>query len=95
MLEVHTLHAVGEHDLVDSTCGREGEEREKETMRNEEASAAGRQNVLNKYEHRSSSNSAVPVRPLQYSKFTVCMPTGRFICPISPARKGEWDEERN
>ena len=23
-LEVHGLHAVGEHELVDSTCGREG-----------------------------------------------------------------------
>jgi hypothetical protein len=28
-------------------------------------------------------------------KFTVFMPTGRFISPISPARKEEWDEERN
>ena len=28
--EVHVLHALGEHDLVDSTCGREGEEREKD-----------------------------------------------------------------
>jgi hypothetical protein len=34
------LHAFGEHDIVDSTCEREGEEREKETMRNEEVSAA-------------------------------------------------------
>jgi hypothetical protein len=23
------------------------------------------------------------------------MPTGRFICPISPARKGEWKEKEN
>ena len=23
--EVHALHAHGEHDLVDSACGREGE----------------------------------------------------------------------
>ena len=29
-LEVHGLHAVGEHDLVDGTCGREGKERKKE-----------------------------------------------------------------
>ena len=27
--EVHGLHAHGEHDLVDSTCGSEGEERER------------------------------------------------------------------
>ena len=54
VVEVHTLHALGEHDLVDSTCEREGEEREKETMRNEEASAAGRQNALNNYERHSS-----------------------------------------
>jgi hypothetical protein len=40
-MEVHTLHAFGEHDLVDSTCGREGEETEKENMRNKETSAAG------------------------------------------------------
>ena len=53
-MEVHTLHALGEHDLVDSTCRWEGEETEKETMRNKETSAAGRQNVLNKYDHHSS-----------------------------------------
>jgi hypothetical protein len=46
--EVHALHALGEHDLVDSTCGKEGEEREKDKVRKEEASAAGRQNVLTK-----------------------------------------------
>ena len=40
--EVHGLHAFGEYDLVDSTCGREGDEREKEKVRNEEACAAGR-----------------------------------------------------
>ena len=38
--EVHGLHAFGEHDLVDGTCGREGDEREKEKVRNEEACAA-------------------------------------------------------
>ena len=48
VVEVHGLHAVGEHDLADVTCGREGDEREREKVRNEEASAAGRQNVLNK-----------------------------------------------
>ena len=40
--EVHALHAHGEHDLVDSACGREGKERKKEKVRNEEARAAGR-----------------------------------------------------
>jgi hypothetical protein len=28
-LEVHGLHALGEHDLTDITCGWEGEETEK------------------------------------------------------------------
>ena len=41
-LEIHVLHALGEHDLVDGTCGREGEERKKDKVRNEEACAAGR-----------------------------------------------------
>jgi hypothetical protein len=40
--EVHGLHALGEHDLVNCTCEREGKKREKDKMRNEEASAAGR-----------------------------------------------------
>ena len=40
--EVHALHSVGEHDLVDSACGREGEERGKDKVRNEEACVAGR-----------------------------------------------------
>ena len=40
LLEVHGLHAFGEYDLVDSTCGREGDEKEKEKVRNEEACAA-------------------------------------------------------
>jgi hypothetical protein len=26
-VEVHSLHAFGEHDLVDSTCGREGKKK--------------------------------------------------------------------
>jgi hypothetical protein len=28
--EVHGLHALGEHDLVDLACGREDKERERE-----------------------------------------------------------------
>ena len=55
-IEVHGLHALGEHDLTDITCGWEGEERKKDKMRIEEARAAGRQNVLNKYDHYSSLN---------------------------------------
>ena len=39
--EVHTLHTLGEHDLVDSACGREGKERKKDNVRKEEACAAG------------------------------------------------------
>jgi hypothetical protein len=39
--------------------------------------------------------SAVPVMRTQSSKFTVFMPTGRFICPISPARKGEWKKKED
>jgi len=27
VLEVHALHAFGEHELVDGTCGTEGKER--------------------------------------------------------------------
>ena len=84
--EVHVLHALGEHDLVDSTCGREGEEREKDKVRNEEARAAGRQNVLNKYDHHSSSKSAVPVMPLHSWKFTLCMPSGSTILSTAPAK---------
>ena len=40
VVEVHFLHAFGEHDLVDRACGREGEETEKDKVRNEEARAA-------------------------------------------------------
>ena len=39
VVEVHVLHALGEHDLVDSTCGREGEGRKEDKMRNEESRA--------------------------------------------------------
>jgi hypothetical protein len=38
--EVHTLHALGEHELVNCTCEREGKMREKDQMRNEEARAS-------------------------------------------------------
>jgi hypothetical protein len=51
--EGHTLHAVGERELVDGACERKGEEREKEKVRKEEVRASGRQNVLNKYDHSS------------------------------------------
>ena len=40
-LEAHTLHALGEHDLTDITCGWEGEEREKDKVRNGGRAAAG------------------------------------------------------
>ena len=40
-LEVHTLHAVGEHDLVNGTCDRENKKRKKDKVRNEETRAAG------------------------------------------------------
>ena len=32
VLEVHAMHAFGEHDLVDGTCGREGKEKKKEKV---------------------------------------------------------------
>ena len=46
VIEVHFLHAVGEHELVDGTCGREGKTRGKDTVRNEEACAAGLKTYL-------------------------------------------------
>ena len=42
--EVRLLHALGEHDLVDRTCGWEGEKRE-DKVRNEEACAAKSQKI--------------------------------------------------
>ena len=45
-VEVHILHAVGEHELVDSACGREGKERKKDKVRNEEARAAEPPKIL-------------------------------------------------
>ena len=36
VLEVHTLHALGEHELADVTCEREGKEGKKDKIRNEE-----------------------------------------------------------
>jgi hypothetical protein len=38
-LDVHTLHAHGEHELVNGTYEREGKEERKDQMRNEETSA--------------------------------------------------------
>ena len=35
LIEVHGLHAFGEHDLVDSACGWEGEVRKKDKVRSE------------------------------------------------------------
>jgi hypothetical protein len=37
--------------------------------------------------HPFNSLSAVPVMPVHMEKSTFCMPTGRFICLISPARR--------
>ena len=45
--EVHLLHAYGEHDLVDSACGSEGEVRERNTVRNEGGRAADRKKLFN------------------------------------------------
>ena len=38
--EGHVIHAFGEYDLVEGTCEREGEMRERKTVRNEGRSAA-------------------------------------------------------
>ena len=38
--KVHVLHSIGEHELVDGACGREGKERKKDKVRKEEACAA-------------------------------------------------------
>jgi hypothetical protein len=38
------------------------------------------------------SDVAVPVTFVS-RRFRFCMPTGRFICPISPARKRIWYEK--
>ena len=46
LLEVHALHAFGEHDLVDSACGWKGKVREKNKVRNEEGRAAGPQELI-------------------------------------------------
>ena len=47
--EVHTLHAHGEHDLVDSTLRVGGKEKENEKMRMEGRAAAGRLKPYLKY----------------------------------------------
>ena len=44
----------GSRSCVTSPEAGVGKERKKDKMRNEEACAAGRQNVLNKYDHHSS-----------------------------------------
>ena len=41
VVEVHTLHALGEHELVNGTCEWESKKREKDKVRNEETRAAG------------------------------------------------------
>ena len=51
----------------------------------------GLQNVLNKYDHHSSSNSTVPVRPWHDRKSTVCMPLGSTILSTAPC--GGWEGE--
>ena len=38
------------------------------------------------------SDVALPVTSVE-ERFRSCMPTGRFICPISPARKGNWKKK--
>ena len=53
VIEVHTLHAFGELELVDSTCGWECGVRENDQMRNEETRAAGLK-LFNKYDHHLS-----------------------------------------
>ena len=58
--------------------------KEDEKMRNEGCAAAGRQNVLNKYDIIILI-SAVPVRRLQFWKFTFCMPSGSTILSTAPA----------
>jgi hypothetical protein len=54
LVEEHGLHAHGKVQLGDIPCGERKygkAKRGKDKLRNEEASAAGRQNVLNKYDH--------------------------------------------
>ena len=46
-------------------CGWEGEEREKEKVRKEEVRAAGRQNVLNNYDHHPLGRTCEAVAPLE------------------------------
>ena len=43
VIEVHFLHALGKHELVDGACGKEGEKKEKDKMRNEGCTAAAPQ----------------------------------------------------
>ena len=58
-------------------------------MRNEEACAAGRlKPYLKNMVSDLHSDVALPVTFVE-PRFRAFMPTGRFICPISPARKGK------
>ena len=47
LLEVHALHAHGEHELVDGACGREGEARKKEKGRMRKRARLSLKNVFN------------------------------------------------
>ena len=84
------MHTIGKPELRNIPYGRGRDKKNK--VRNEEARAAGLQNVLNKCDHHSSK-LLVPVRPAQDWKFTDCMPSGRFIWATSPARKNTEREE--
>ena len=93
-VEVHLLHAFGEHDLVDSAFGRDGKERKRDKTRNEEACAAESQKRIKyNYDLHLYPNSAVPVRLLHDSKFTYCMPSGNTILSTAPA-EGKAKEEK-
>ena len=58
--EGHGLHAFGKYDLVDSACGREGDEREKDKVRNEEACAAGLKTYLMNIFREPSDHHSYP-----------------------------------
>ena len=85
--EVHALDSFGKHDLVDSACGWEGEVREKNKGRNEEARAVSAKNYLiNIIQGTFSSDCAVPVSASHPPRFKFFMPTGRCHCVRSPTR---------
>ena len=68
LVEVHALHALGKHELVDGACGKEGEEREKNKVRKEDTSAADPQETL--FKKFSSGNLLFPLR------LTLCLTNG-------------------